>query len=92
MRNLTSLRFIFLKLLTDILLTGDCTNLDGKSDQSVVGTQKVSAGAQTERERERGREKTRRGRESAEAICDVIFDNHNHNLPRAIQFLRQFIG
>lgn len=40
----------------------------------------------------RGREKHHEERGSAEAICDVIFDNHNHNVPRAIQFLRQFIG
>lgn len=35
------------------------------------------------REKEEGNES---GRAHAEAICDVIFDNHNHNLPWAIKF------
>lgn len=37
----------------------------------------------TKGEKEKG---NKSGRAHAEAICDVIFDNPNHNLPWAIKF------
>lgn len=83
-RNFTSLKLIYFKWITAILLTCECKkkNLDVKSDtvfpssqQLSFGTRKVSARAQqdTERGREKNKKKKQRGRERAEAICDVIF-------------------